>query len=321
MSKILITGITGFIGGELAHRFYRSHEVHGIVKPSRSRDYSSLEDIENNITLHELDISDYAAVVNLFDRLQPEIIIHLAALSPVRASFDNPFDYIRVNVDGTVNIVEALQKLPNPNERRLVFASTAEVYGLQDECVPFTEDMRLEPSSPYACTKVFADTYIRMKHEVQGLNCTIMRCVNTFGRKYDKSFFIEYLIDQMLNDRDIHIGAPNSIRDYMWVEDHLNAYELAITKEEARGEIFNAATGNGVSNLQAASLLAELAGYDKNRIHTDSYPIDYPTRPLASDQPYLVLSASKIKRKLGWPEPLDLNTSLARALDYWRIQK
>ncbi len=320
LDKVLITGITGFIGGELAHKLASVAEVHGIFKPCRSRDYRPLSTLDGEIETHELDISDYAAIENLLQKIEPDKIVHAAALSPVRASFDNPLDYLRVNVNGTVNLIQALLKLSNCEERRFVFASTAEVYGMQPVDEPFVETLALEPSSPYACTKAFGDMYLRMSHDVYGLNTVVMRCVNTFGRKYDKSFFIEYLIDRMLHNQDVYIGAPESIRDYMWVDDHVNAYLLALDKAEARGQVLNVSTGVGIKNVDVARQLAEIIGFDKNKIHTKAYPGRYPERPITSDQPYLVLNSSKIRNLLGWPEPTPLDVALQRAVDYWRSE-
>lgn len=320
MNKILITGITGFIGGELAHKLADKAEVHGVFKPCRSRDDRPLSALEGRIQTHELDISDYAATENLLQKIEPDKIVHAAALSPVRASFDNPLDYLRVNVNGTVNLIQALLKLENYQERRFVFASTAEVYGMQPVAEPFVETLTLEPSSPYACTKAFADMYLRMSHDVYGLNTVVMRCVNTFGRKYDKSFFIEYLINRMLHNEDVHIGAPESIRDYMWVDDHVSAYLLALDEKEARGQVLNVSTGVGTKNIDVAYRLADIIGFDKDKIHTKTYPSKYPQRPITSDQPYLVLNSSKIQNLLGWPEPTPLDVSLSRAVDYWRSE-
>ena len=321
MDKILITGITGFIGGELAHRLAGVAEVHGIFKPCRSRDFRPLSSLKDQIETHELDISDYAATENLLQKIEPDKIVHAAALSPVRASFDNPIDYLRVNVNGTVNLIQALMKLDDYRDRRFVFASTAEVYGLQPLEEPFVETLPLAPSSPYACTKAFGDMYVRMSHDVHGLNSVVMRCVNTFGRKYDKSFFIEYLIDRMLHNQDIHIGAPESIRDYMWVDDHVNAYLLALDKAQARGEVLNVSTGVGIRNIDVAHRLADIVGFDKAKIHIEEYPGKYPQRPITSDQPYLVLNSSKIQNLLEWPEPTPLDVSLESAVEYWRSVK
>lgn len=317
MEKVLITGITGFMGGELAHRLISNYEVHGIAKQSRSRNMSSLEDIIEEITLHEVDITDYMSVENLITQIKPDKILHLAALSPVRASFEHPLEYNQVTATGTIHVAHALHNLSDFKDRRLVVASTAEVYGLQPQKEPFTEDLPLLPSSPYACAKAYSDMYIRMMINVHDFNGVILRCVNTYGRKYDKSFYIEYLIDNMLKNEEIYVGAPNSIRDYMYVDDHVNAYVLAMEKPNAGGHVFNASTGIGIKNGDVAVKLADMIGYDKDKLHLGEYPPNYPNRPISSDQPYLVLNPVKIKEMLGWPEPLSLDNGLKRTVNYW----
>ena len=317
MEKVLITGITGFIGGELAHRLVPNYEVHGIVKQCRSRDEKSLQDIRKKLTLHEADITDFMSIENSVNKIKPNKILHLAAVSPVRASFEHPLEYNEVNAKGTINIISTLHKLDDFKDRRLVIASTAETYGLQPKEEPFKEDLPLIPSSPYACTKAYCDMYLRMMNEVNDFNGVTLRCTNTYGRKYDRSFYIEYLIGKMLDNKEIYIGAPDSIRDYMYVEDHVNAYVLAMEKPEAKGEVFNASTGIGIKNGDVALKIADIIGYDKKKLHLGEYPPGYPNRPISSDQPYLVLNSNKIKNMLSWPEPLSLDEGLKKTVDYW----
>ena len=125
----------------------------------------------------------------------------------------------------------------------------------------------------------------------------------------------------MLNNEEIYIGAPDSIRDYMHVDDHVNAYILAMEKDEAKGQVFNAGTGTGAKNKDVAIRLAGLVGYNVNKLHLGEYPPNYPSRPITSDQPYLVLNATKIKRMLNWPDPISLEQGLERVLAYWAGKK
>lgn len=318
MERVLITGITGFIGGELAHRLAPNYDVHGVVKQCRSRNMKSLQDVQEKLTLHEMDITDFMSLETLVNKIKPNKILHLAAISPVRASFEHPLEYNEVNAKGTLNIVNALHKLDDFKDRRLVIASTAETYGFQPKEEPFKEDLPLLPSSPYACTKAYGDMYLRMIDKVYDFNGVILRCTNTYGRKYDKSFYIEYLIGKMLNNEEIYIGAPDSIRDYMYIGDHVNAYVLAMEKPEAKGEVFNVATGIGIKNGDVALKIADIIGYDKKKLHLGEYPPGYPNRPISSDQPYLVLNSSKIKDMLGWSEPLPLEEGLRKTVNYWK---
>ncbi len=317
--RVLITGITGFIGANLAHRLLeQGHEVFGIVQHVVGRDLSALERILDRITLITCDIRDFHSVRRVIKKAQPEMIFHLAALSPVRLSFENPFSFQDVNYIGTLNIAESLLELYGPEKVRLIVASTAEVYGIQEYNRPFTEDLRLEPSSPYAVSKAAMDMYARMLHKVYNFNVVIMRTSNTFGRNYDKSFFTEYIITEMLSGKDIFIGAPNSVRDYIYVDDHVNAYVLAMSVPEAKGQVFNISGGRGYTNREWVSKIAEELKFPMGKLHFGEYPPKYPHRPLASDQPYLSLDASKAKRILGWRQTVTPEDGLRKAIVYWR---
>ena len=178
--------------------------------------------------------------------------------------------------------------------------------------------MELRPSSPYAVSKAALDMYVRMLHIVYNFNVVIMRTSNSFGRKYDPSFFTEYLITEMIKGNDIYIGAPNSVRDYIYVDDHVNGYLLAMNSQEAKGHVFNIAGGKGFTNKEWVLKIAEQLKFPLEKIHLGEYPPRYPYRPLASDQPYLVLDSSKAKRILGWQQTVLPEEGLKRTIDYWK---
>jgi GDP-mannose 4,6-dehydratase len=322
--KVLVTGITGFIGSSLAEKLIeKDYDVYGLIKYVVSRDIKKLDHISKNLTFVTCDITDYTSIRNTLKNINPDFVVHLAALSPVRLSFDHTFEFQQTNYIGSLNIAHAMLELPDPEYRRLIVASTAEVYGIQPENKPFTEDMPLKPSSPYSVSKAAMDMYIRMMMKSFNLNATIMRCVNTYGRKFDTGFIVEYLVTEMLKGNKIYIGAPDSIRDYMYVDDHVNAYIMAMESPKARGEALNAATGVGIKNRDLAFKIAEKIGFDKDNIFLGAYPPGYPSRPLASDQPYLVLDATKIRSMLGWKPTVTLDEGLERVIEHWssRITK
>lgn len=318
MSRVLITGINGFIGSYLAEDLIKKgHEVFGLLKYVVGRELKSIEDILGDVVVLTGDISDYHSISKTLKESMPDYIIHLAALSPVRFSFEIPFEFQTSNYIGTLNIAHAMLNLPDSDSRRLIVASTAEVYGIQPENKPFTEDLPLKPSSPYSVSKAAMDMYIRMMTKSFNLNATVMRCTNTYGRKFSKGFIVEYLVTEMLKRNKIYIGAPDSVRDYMFVNDHVSAY-IAAMGEKARGEVFNAATGIGTSNKELAFMIADKLGFDKKNIVLGAYPPNYPYRPLASDQPYLVLDANKIKSKLGWKTTVDLDKGIDKVIEIWK---
>jgi len=319
--KILLTGLTGFIGSELAHRLLEEgHEVHGFVQHVVGRDLSMIEDIKDKINIVTCDIRNYFSVRHSIKKVNPDVVFHLAALSPVRLSFEMPYDFQETTYLGTVNMAEAIRDLYGPEKVRFIVASTAEVFGIQDEEKPFTEDLRLEPSSPYAVAKASMDMYIRMLIRVYNFNAVILRNSNTFGRKYDPSFFTEYIITEMLKGNEIYIGAENSVRSYMYLTDHVNSYLLAM-KPEARGEVFNISGEKGYSNKEWVLKIAKLLNFSEEKIHFGKYPKKYPDRPISSDQPYLVLDSTKAQKILGWKQTVSPEDGLKKIIEYWKNEK
>ena len=316
--KVLITGILGFIGSHLAEKIVNNgDEVYGIIRRVANRNLDVVGKILKDITLITGDITDYASTRNAIKTVNPDVVIHLAALSPVRDSFERPFEYQQANLIGTMNVAHAMLELPDAQTRRILAASTAEVYGLQEN-QPLKESLPLKPSSPYAVSKAAGDLYLQMMFYTYELHGTVMRPANSYGRKFDNSFLIEYLVTQMLKGENVYIGAPASIRDYMYVDDHINAYFLAIKSTKADGQVFNAGTGIGVTNREIAQMIADKIGYDRKKIKLGSYPPGYPFRPVISDQPYIVLDAAKIKRALNWSPHVNLSEGLDKVITYFR---
>jgi GDP-mannose 4,6-dehydratase len=318
MVRVLVTGILGFIGSHLAEKLVDDgYEVYGVVRRVANRNLEVIKKILKDITLITGDITDYVSVRNVLKTVSTDIIIHLAALTPVRDSFERPFEYQQANLLGTMNVAHAMLELPDPQTRKLIAASTAEVYGLQER-EPLKESLALKPTSPYAVSKAAADLYLQMMFHTYKLNSTILRPTNTYGRKFDTSFMIEYLVTQMLKGEKVYIGAPTSARDYMYVNDHVNAYLLAIKSAKAKGQVYNVGTGVCTSNKELAEMIAEKIGYDKRRIVFGSYPPGYPYRPPISDQPYIVLDSTKIKKELNWAPKVSLKDGIDKVISYFK---
>ncbi|MCR4327260.1 MAG: GDP-mannose 4,6-dehydratase [Nanoarchaeota archaeon] len=319
--KVLVTGITGFIGSELAHRILEEgHEIKGLVRHVVGRDFEPIKDIKNKIDIIPCDFKDFYSVRSSIKKANPDVVMHLGALSPVRLSFEHPLEYQNSNYLSTINIAESIRDLYGPEKVRLIAASTAEVYGMQEE-TPFGENLKLEPSSPYAVSKASMDIYLRMLSKVYDFNGVILRNSNTFGRKYDSGFFTEYLITNMLKGDEVYVGAENSVRDYMYVEDHVNSYLLAMKTPEAKGQAFNISGGVGYSNKEWTLKIADMLGFSKEKIHFGEYPPGYPNRPLSSDQPYLVLDSSKAQKILGWKQTVSIDEGLKKTIEHWKKRK
>ena len=314
--NVLITGITGFIGSRLASRLVRDgYNVHGLVRHSSERELSRIRDVISQVHLIEGDLGTFHSIISAVDASEPEIIFHLGALTPVRLSFDDPYPYIATNFEGTVNLVHAiLREAPNA---RLIAASTAEVYGWQDGNRPIREDAILNPASPYAVTKSAADQYVQMANRVYHLKGTVLRPINSYGRTGEVGFYTEYLISKMLAEETCFVGAPDSIRDYMFAEDHINAYILAAKSPKAIGQVYNVSPGNPVTNSELAKTLTVMTGF-KGKIVFGSYPPGYPQRPKSQDPRYLVLDNSRISQELNWKPSHTLAEGLKLTIEMWK---
>ena len=314
--NVLITGITGFIGSRLASRLVRDgYNVHGLVRHTSERELSRIKEVISQVHLIEGDLGTFHSVLSAVEASEPEIIFHLGALTPVRLSFDDPYPYIATNFEGTVNLVHAiLGEAPNA---RLIGASTAEVYGWQDGNKPIAEDALLNPASPYAVTKSAADQYVQMAERVYHLKGTVLRPINSYGRTGEGGFYTEYLISKMLAGETCYVGAPDSIRDYMFAEDHVSAYTLAASSPKAIGQVYNVSPGNPVTNSELAKMLTSMTGF-KGKIVFGSYPPGYPQRPKSQDPQYLVLDNSKISKELNWKPSHTLQQGLKLTVEMWK---
>jgi len=313
---ILITGVTGFIGSKLAHRLIdEGQEVYGLARHVSRSALHTVEPVLDRLRFIEGDLGEYYSIRAAIASVAPEVVFHLGALTPVRYSFENPFSYAKINFEGTMNIVHAI--LEASPRTRLIAASTAEVYGWQPH-KPIPENAKFNASSPYGVSKAAADSYIQMASRVYGLNARILRCNNTYGRLKESGFLVEYLISSMLANQTTYVGAPDHIRDYMTVDDHVSAYVAALNiKEDSNLEIFNVSPGNPVSNIELAKKIASIIEF-KGKIVAGSYPPGYPIRPLQGDTDYIVLDSSKIRKELGWNPSLSLDEGLLHTINAWR---
>ena len=123
----------------------------------------------------------------------------------------------------------------------------------------------------------------------------------------------------MIQEENIYVGAPKSIREYMYISDHVNAYIQAMERGK-KGEVYNIASGQGIRNIDLAEKIAEKVGYEKNKIIFGSYPPGYPLRPIVSDQPFIMLDPAKAKRELGWECKVSLDNGLEKMINYWKTK-
>ena len=310
--RTLITGVTGFIGNALARRLLDlGHDVYGLVRFT-----SNPARIPEGVKVVHADLTDYHSVEMAVRVVRPEVVFHLAALTPVSLSFDQPEAYIETNFLGTVRLLEALRKHSRESLQLFALAGTTEMY---DTSEPIDEHTPFSPKSPYAVSKVAAVRYAKYMHAVYGMPVVIVVPCNTYGRANvgQRHFVIEKVITSMLEGKKrIVMGNPDAKRDFMFREDHVNAYlsvMRAILDEEREnllGGLFVFGTGKAHSILEVFEICREITGWD-GEVLWNAYIRPY-------DQPVIVTNPRRAMLKLGWKPKYDLNSGLRRAVREWK---
>ena len=292
--RALITGGKGFVGQWLAaHLKDRGDEV-------------AVIDIET-------DVADGAAVRRVMADLAPDAIYHLAAMTHVGESWENPSQVLRVNVLGTAEILAAARALPvSP---RVLVVSSAEVYGVVDpDRLPLDEDTPTAPASPYAASKLAAEAVALQAWRGYGQPVIVVRPFNHIGPGQSPNFFVSALAKRIVDARrsgadSLRVGTLTTRRDFTDVRDVVAAYRLLIEKGSAGG-IYNVCSGIDIAMSEVAALLLELAGADL-RLETDPALV----RPV--DVPVLRGDAGRLRDAAGWQPVIPLATTLADVLASW----
>jgi len=310
MERVLITGTTGFIGKALLECLPKDkYEIHTLERYVTGR-YTL--DQNKNIIRHHANLLDYAHVRHIISEVKPNIVVHLASISAVSFSYDHPIEVSEVNYVGSVNLAEACYR-EAPEFKQFIAAGTSEEYGmtLTDAKHKLTEDSQLKPNSPYAVAKAAFQHYLEYMGLAYNFPYTIMRPFNTYGRKDNNHFFIERTITQMLSQDKVYLGDPTAVRDWLYVDDHVNGYLKALGNKKAIGEIINICTGKGYTTKETADLIAKLTQF-KGQILWHSTP----KRPL--DAQYLIGGNTKARKLLDWKPKYGLDAGLRLTIAHWR---
>ena len=317
MEKILLTGASGFIGQELEKKLVERnseiHEIHDIERyvTGRYDHYKDMKAEEKRVSKHYVDLKNYHIIKNLVHEISPDYIIHLAAISPVAYSYDNYLEVTEVNYLSSINLAEAARKLEN--FKQFIFAGTSEEYGLAilDKNKKLTENSELKPNSPYAVAKIATDMYLQYMGLAYNFPYTVIRPFNTYGRTDNNHFFIERTITQMLEGKAVKLGDSEAIRDWLYVDDHVEGYIRALGNKRAVGQTIQLSTGKGYTTKETAEIIAEMTGYtgDIEWNATQKRPLD--AKVLIGDN-------SKAKELLGWEPKYTLEQGLEKTIAFWK---
>lgn len=313
--KVLITGITGFVGSHLADFLLElgGVEVYGIER-WRSRS-ENIEHIKRRIDLTDCDIRDASSVKKIVKKVKPDRIFHLAAQSFVPTSWIAPSETLTTNIIGELNIFEAVRELgTNP---RIHLACSSEEYGdvLPDE-LPIKETNPLRPLSPYGVSKVGQDLLGYQYFKSYGLNIVRTRGFNHTGPRRGESFvcsdFAKQIaqIERKIQDPVIRVGNLETVRDFTDVRDMVRGYWLALEKGTP-GEVYNICSGKGYSIRE---ILDMLLGMTRVAIGVEQDP----ERMRPSDVPILIGDNSKFVKATGWKPKIPFTNTLEDTLNYWK---
>ncbi len=323
--KVLITGITGFVGSHLADLLLKKEdvEIYGFKRWNLSNMRNVRHLLENErVRFFDCDITDPVGTREAIKKTKPDKIFHLAAESFVSPSWLHPSHYMDVNFKGTLNMLDAIRQADiNP---RILIAGSGEEYGeIFEEELPITEKTILRPVNPYAVSKIAQDLIGLVYFKSYGLNVIRTRAFNHEGPRRDKVFGIPWHAYQIARielgkqDPVIKVGHIDDKRNFTHVRDMVEAYQLAMEKCTP-GELYliGADEQEHVYTFRDAILelikVSDIKDKESVKIETDPQYV----RPTAV--PFLIGDTRKFRELTGWRPKIEFRQILSDTLDYWR---
>ena len=301
---ILVTGGAGFIGSNfLQHlKIVTDEEIVCVDKLTYA---GKRNNVPSKAKLYVADIAKEDAIKTIFERHDIKTVFHFAAESHVDNSIKDCSEFIRTNIVGTVNLLNASLK---HNVEKFMHISTDEVYG-SIENGSFTEKTNYDPRNPYSASKASSDHFVRAFHNTYGLPTVITNCSNNYGPRQHKEKLIPQTILNLLNDKKIPVyGDGKQIRDWLYVQDHCEAL-IEVWKHGVVGEKYNIGGECEVQNIDLIKKIISLMGKDESMIE---YVKDRP----GHDRRYST-DISKIIKDLNWKPRFDIDDGLTKTIEWY----
>jgi len=335
MKKLLITGGAGFIGSAVIRHIINNtdHSVVNVDKLTYAGNLESLESVENNsrYAFEQVDICDAADIKRVFNKHQPDIVMHLAAESHVDRSIDGPGEFIQTNIIGTYVLLEEARDYwsnldtDKKDNFRFHHVSTDEVYGdLEGTDDLFTEGTPYAPSSPYSAAKASSDHLVRAWQRTFKFPTLITNCSNNYGPYQFPEKLIPLIILNALEGKDLPIyGNGKQIRDWLYVDDHARALlHVALTGKIS--ETYNIGGHNELQNIDVVktvcSILDELVPSKFNGIDKYEQLITYVGDRAGHDVRYAI-DATKIANELNWMPDETFATGIKKTIQWYLDNK
>ena len=331
MKHIIITGGAGFIGSHVVRRFVQNYPQYHIINVDAltyAGNLENIKDIENasNYTFEKIDICDAQAVFQLFEKYQPEGVIHLAAESHVDRSITNPLDFVMTNVIGTVNLLNAAKHIWNDAStdsvqgyegKRFHHVSTDEVYGTLGTEGFFTEKTPYDPHSPYSASKASSDHFVRAYADTYGMPVVVTNCSNNYGPNHFPEKLIPLCIHNIINNKPLPVyGDGKYTRDWLFVIDHARAIDV-VFHQAKNGTTYNI---GGFNEWQNIDLIKELCHQMDLKLGREP-GVSEKLITFVKDRPghdlRYAIDATKIKNELGWEPSVTFEEGLSKTIDWY----
>jgi NAD dependent epimerase/dehydratase len=309
MRKILVTGAGGFIGSHLVERCVESgYDVKAFVHYNSKNNWGWLEEsrVKNELEVITGDIRDYDSVYNAAEGC--EAVFHLAALIGIPYSYVSPLAYIKTNIEGTYNVLQAAK---GKKIKNIIITSTSETYGTAQQ-VPINEDHPLVGQSPYSASKIAADQIALSYHKSFGLPVKIARPFNTYGPRQSARAIIPTIITQLLSGKtELNLGNAKPTRDLTYVKDTVNGFIEIFNSEDLIGGVTNIGMNEEISVKDLVNTIAKLLELkvsikeDKNRV-----------RPENSEVERLKCNNTRIMKYTKWKPHYDLTKGLKETITW-----
>lgn len=324
MKTILITGGAGFIGSHVVREFvlkYPAYKIINLDALTYAGNLENLKDIEDLPNYHfiKADIVDAKQVLDIFEKHQPEGVIHLAAESHVDRSITNPLEFVMTNVIGTVNLLNAAKHIwkDNYEGKRFHHVSTDEVFGALGDEGFFTETTKYDPHSPYSASKASSDHFVRAYYDTYGLPIVLTNCSNNYGPNHFPEKLIPLCIHNILNNKPLPIyGDGKYTRDWLFVIDHAKAIDL-VFHEGKNGDSYNVGGFNEWKNIDLVKELCKQMDEKSGRpTGTSEQLITFVKDRPGHDLRYAI-DATKINKELGWKPSVTFEEGLSITIDWF----